>query len=106
MCLVSISNTMTGVDLLWKWLRENWDELSTKLEKGSVIHLAVIGSCIGSLCTEEHLKQLNSFFADKDEVFESMVTNLKEKVKSKIAKFERNKIPVTEWLAGRNLLVD
>ncbi|OVF08628.1 putative metallo-aminopeptidase [Clavispora lusitaniae] len=106
MCLMPMANTLQGVDLLWNWLRNSWDELSSKLGEGSVIHLEVIEACLSRLCTEDHLEQLTLFFSKDDkDVFESIVAKSEEKIKSKITKFHRNR-SVISWLASRNFLAE
>lgn len=99
----SINNTARGVIFLWSWLRENWDAISFKLQYGSVVHLGVVKTCLKGLCTREHSKQVEEFFRGKrDNVFEKSIANVQEKIKGRYLQAEKNRQPLTTWLATKD----
>ncbi|PSK37695.1 hypothetical protein C7M61_003403 [Candidozyma pseudohaemuli] len=101
--LAPINNTAVGVTLLWSWLKENWNAISDKLEYGSVVHLDVVQTCLRSLCTREHSKEVEEFFQGKrDAVLEKSIANTQEKIKVRYLQAEKNRHTLTTWLSTKD----
>lgn len=55
-----------GITSRWEWMKNNWDEITKKLPPAFSMLGSVIQICASSLSTEEQLKDVERFFADKD----------------------------------------
>lgn len=55
-----------GIEARWAWVKDNWDTLYQRLPPGLGMLGTVVQICTASFCTEEQLKDVQNFFADKD----------------------------------------
>ena len=59
-------NSVTGIDLRWTWLKDNWTEIHKRLSTAGTLLGSIVQICAASLCKEEHAADVETFFSDKD----------------------------------------
>lgn len=66
MPLGGLRNHPAGIEARWDWLKTNWDAIYKRLPPALGMLGTVIQLTTASFCTEEQLKDVQSFFAEKD----------------------------------------
>ncbi|ANB10969.1 Aap1p [Sugiyamaella lignohabitans] len=98
--LNGLSTNVAGIQILWDWLREEWDAITKKFPANMGLLLNIIYICTGSLATPQHLKEFDEFFKSKDtKGFDKAVSISRDRLVSRIAWLERDVKDVEEWLA-------
>lgn len=67
MPLSSLRIHSQGILARWEWLKNNWEAVVKRLPPAFSMLGTVVQMCTGSLTTEEQLKDVESFFKDKDQ---------------------------------------
>nr|XP_056705012.1 leucyl-cystinyl aminopeptidase-like [Euleptes europaea] len=63
----TVSQTLPGHLLAWDFVKENWKQLIRKFHSGSFTIQNIVTSTTGRFSTEEHLREVKSFFESKSE---------------------------------------
>lgn len=66
MPLGGLRNHPTGIDARWNWVKSNWDAIYKRFPPALGMLGTVVQLCTASFCTEEQLKDVQTFFQDKD----------------------------------------
>ncbi|KKK27016.1 aminopeptidase [Aspergillus rambellii] len=94
-----------GVEARWAWLKDNWDAIYKRLPPGLGMLSSVVQISTASLCTEEQLKDVQSFFADKDtKGFDRAVDQSLDAIRAKISWVNRDRKDVGSWLKSNGYL--
>jgi aminopeptidase 2 len=88
-----------GVEAMFAWMEENWEELVKRLPPA----LSMLGSMVTILTSgftqKEQLARVEKFFADKaTNGFDQSLAQSMDSVRSKIAWLERDREDVAAWL--------
>ncbi|KAK4152423.1 peptidase family M1-domain-containing protein [Chaetomidium leptoderma] len=88
-----------GIDALYTWMTENWEELVKKLPPA----LSMLGNMVtiftSSFTQKEQLAQVEKFFAGKStNGFNQSLAQSLDSVRSKISWIERDRAEVSAWL--------
>lgn len=88
-----------GIEALFKWMVNNWDELYKRLPPA----LSMLGSMVqimtSSFTKPEQLAQVEKFFADKNTSgYDQALAQSLDGVRSKISWLSRDKSDVAGWL--------
>ncbi|OMP84133.1 Aminopeptidase 2, mitochondrial [Diplodia seriata] len=54
-----------GIEALWKWMTEHWDELEKKLPPGLTMLGTVVSICTSSFTRKEHIQRIEDFFGKR-----------------------------------------
>lgn len=89
-----------GINALFKWMNENWDELYKRLPPA----LSMLGSMVqimtSSFTRQEQLDEVEKFFKDKNtNGYDQSLAQSLDGVRSKIQWLERDRSDVATWLA-------
>lgn len=66
MPLSGLRGHRVGIEKRWEWLKENWDTILSQFPPSLGMLGMIIQLSMSSFCTEEQLKDVAAFFADKD----------------------------------------
>lgn len=88
-----------GIEALFQWMTENWDELYKRLPPS----LSMLGSMItimtSSFTNEDQLSKVEKFFAGKDtKGYDQSLAQSKDAIRSKIAWLGRDRDDVAAWV--------
>jgi aminopeptidase 2 len=54
-----------GCHALWKWVKDNWEELERRLPPSLSMLSSVVSICTSTFTHREHIEDIKSFFANK-----------------------------------------
>jgi len=88
-----------GIEALYQWMTENWDELVKKLPPA----LSMLGTMVtiftSSFTKKEQLEKVEKFFADKStNGFDQSLAQSLDAIRSKISWVERDREDVAAWV--------
>lgn len=88
-----------GIDALFKWMTENWDEIYKRFPSG----LSMLGSLVqimtSSFTKAEQLEAVEAFFKDKDtKGYDKSLAQSTDSIRSKISWLGRDREDVADWL--------
>ncbi|KAK4205326.1 putative mitochondrial aminopeptidase 2 precursor [Triangularia verruculosa] len=88
-----------GIEALYQWMTENWDELVKKLPPA----LSMLGTMVtiftSSFTKKEQLAKVEQFFADKStNGFDQSLAQSLDAIRSKISWIERDREDVAAWV--------
>ncbi|KAL5333550.1 peptidase family M1-domain-containing protein [Aspergillus crustosus] len=105
MPLGGLRSHAAGIDARWNWVQENWDLLYQRLPPGLGMLGTVLQLCTSSFCTEEQLKKVQSFFADKDtKGFDRAIEQSFDAIRAKVSWVKRDRGDVGSWLKSKGYL--
>lgn len=91
-----------GVEALWTWMKENWDELKKRLPPGLSMLSSVVTICTSSFTHAEHIADIRAFFADRTtKGFDQSLAQSLDAIKAKENWIERDSQDVKDWLSKR-----
>ncbi|KAL2841267.1 peptidase family M1-domain-containing protein [Aspergillus pseudoustus] len=94
-----------GIDARWAWVKDSWDALYQRLPPGLGMLGTVVQICTASFCTEEQLKDVQKFFADKDtKGFDRAVEQSLDAIRAKVSWVKRDRSDVGSWLKSKGYL--
>ncbi|KAL1959712.1 hypothetical protein VTO42DRAFT_1298 [Malbranchea cinnamomea] len=107
MVLAGLRLHAAGITARWEWLKNNWDAITKRLPPAFSMLGSVIQICASSLSTEEQLKDVESFFQDKDKKgFDRALEQTLDAIRAKVAWLKRDQADVEGWLKTNGYLVD
>lgn len=88
-----------GIEALFTWMTDNWDELVKKLPSA----LSMLGTMVtiftSSFTKKEQLEKVEKFFSDKStNGFNQSLAQSLDAIRSKISWLERDRADVAGWL--------
>ncbi len=88
-----------GIEALFTWMTENWDELYKRLPPA----LSMLGSMVtimtSSFTSADQLARIEQFFREKDtKGFDQSLAQSLDAIRSKIAWLERDRADVASWV--------
>jgi aminopeptidase 2 len=88
-----------GIEALFAWLEENWDQLVVKVPPSTVMLGSLVSIFTSSFTKKEQLDRVEKLFAGKSTVgFEMALAQSLDAIRSKISYLERDREDVHQWL--------
>ncbi|KAL1611048.1 Aminopeptidase 2 mitochondrial [Nothophoma quercina] len=94
-----------GCKALWKFTKDNWDELVKRLPISLPLLSSVVAIATSSFTHREHIKDIEAFFKDKNtKGFDMSLSQALDSVSAKAAWLERDSEDVKAWLKEHKYL--
>ncbi|KAF1815182.1 hypothetical protein P152DRAFT_456232 [Eremomyces bilateralis CBS 781.70] len=91
-----------GVEAMWAWMQENWDELKKRLPPGLTMLSSVVTICTSGFTHSEHMDSLRAFFeARSTKGFDQSLAQSLDAIRAKQNWIERDSEDVKAWLTKR-----
>jgi aminopeptidase 2 len=88
-----------GIQALFTWMTENWDELARKLPAGLSMLGSMVTICTSSFTSTKDKERVEKFFATKStKGFEMSLAQSLESIQAKSAWLERDRSDVANWV--------
>ena len=94
-----------GTEALWKFTKDNWNELVKRLPVSLPLLSSVVAMATSSFTHREHIKDIEAFFKDKStKGFDMSLSQALDSVSAKAAWLERDSEDVKTWLQAHKYL--
>jgi aminopeptidase 2 len=94
-----------GCEALWKWVKDNWEELERRLPPSLSMLSSVVSIATSTFTHREHIKDIESFFANKStKGFDMSLSQSIESIGAKASWVERDSEDVKQWLKKHKYL--
>ncbi len=88
-----------GIEALYGWMTENWDELARRLPAGLSMLGSMVSICTSSFSSQADIDRITKFFADKStKGFDQSLAQSLDSIKAKAAWLERDREDVKKWV--------
>lgn len=88
-----------GIEALYTWMTENWDELARKLPAGLSMLGSMVSICTSSFTSLKDKERVEKFFSEKStKGFEMGLAQSLESIQAKSAWLERDRKDVAAWV--------
>lgn len=99
MPIASLRTHAEGVDAVFQWMQDNWDELSRRLPPGLSMLGSVVSICTSSFTSEAGLQRVQKFFEERStKGFEMPLAQSCDAIKAKSAWLGRDREDVKKWV--------
>lgn len=90
-----------GVEALYSWMTDNWDELARRLPAGLSMLGTMVSICTGSFTTKEGKQRIEEFFKQRStKGFDQGLAQSLDSITAKSAWVERDREDIKTWLAA------
>ncbi|KAI9668236.1 MAG: Aminopeptidase 2 mitochondrial [Bathelium mastoideum] len=94
-----------GIEALWTWMTQHWEELQTVLPPGLTMLSSVVAICTSALTKKEQWDEVEAFFKDKStKGFDRALAQSSDSVRAKDMWRTRDAEDVKAWLKERGYL--
>ncbi|KAI9671537.1 MAG: Aminopeptidase 2 mitochondrial [Caeruleum heppii] len=94
-----------GIEALWQWMMDNWDELVKRLPPGLSMLGSVVQICTSSFTQQAQKDDIVKFFKDRStKGFDQGLAQSMDSVSAKISWLQRDKGDVESWLKENGYL--
>jgi aminopeptidase 2 len=88
-----------GIEALYGWMTDNWDEISKRFPAGLSMLGSIVGMCTSSFSTYTDVERVQGFFADKStKGFDQALAQSLDAIRAKAAWLERDTADVKQWV--------
>ncbi|CZT42721.1 probable aminopeptidase 2 [Rhynchosporium secalis] len=88
-----------GIEALYNWMTENWDELARRLPAGLSMLGSMVAICTSSFSSQKDIDRVTKFFSDKStKGFDQSLAQSLDSIKAKAAWLERDREDVKKWV--------
>ncbi|EPQ62748.1 Bgt-2285 [Blumeria graminis f. sp. tritici] len=88
-----------GIESLYSWMMENWDELTKRLPAGLSMLGSVVSMCTSAFTSDDDLTRVEKFFSERStKGFDQALAQSCDNIKSKAAWLKRDRQDVKEWV--------
>jgi aminopeptidase 2 len=88
-----------GIEALYNWMTENWDELVRRLPPELSMLDSVVSICTSGFSSQDGLQRIQEFFARKStKGFDQVLAQSCDAVKAKVAWLDRDRKDVQDWV--------
>lgn len=88
-----------GIEALWSWVQNNWDEVTKRLPPGLSMLGSVVSITTSGFTSESRIQEINQFFATKStKGFDQGLAQSLDTIKSKASWVKRDSDDVNKWL--------
>ena len=100
---IALAANSKARDILWQFIKDNWDALCTKLAGNSVILDRYVRTSLEKFASYEKEKDIMNFFKDKDTSgFDHGLVQVSDTIRGNANYKERDKALVLEWLEAHD----
>lgn len=97
-----LSGHADGINALWGYVKENWDDIYKRFPPSGMMLGAIITISTSGFTRPEQLKDVESFFDGKDKTgYDRTLEQSKDSIRSKISWVERDQEDLIKWLKER-----
>ena len=97
--LGSLRSHPEGIEQLYGWMTENWDELAKKFPAGLSMLGSIVSICTSSFTSQASLERIQTFFANKNtNGFDQSLAQSSDAIRAKSAWLARDRGDVAEWV--------
>lgn len=90
-----------GIEQLYGWMTENWDELAKKFPAGLSMLGSIVSICTSSFTSQASLERIQTFFANKNtNGFDQSLAQSSDAIRAKSAWLARDRGDVAEWVGA------
>jgi aminopeptidase 2 len=94
-----------GCHALWKWVKDNWEELERRLPPSLSMLSSVVSITTSSFTHREHIEDIQAFFKNKStKGFDMSLSQSIDAISAKAAWLERDAEDVKTWLQEHKYL--
>jgi aminopeptidase 2 len=94
-----------GCHALWKFVKDNWEELKRRLPTSLPLMSSVISIATSTFTQREHIKDIEAFFEGKStKGFDMSLSQSIDSISAKAAWIERDSDDVKSWLKEHKYL--
>jgi aminopeptidase 2 len=103
--LSALRSHAEGCQALWKWVKDNWEELERRLPPSLGMLSNVVSISTSSFTHREHIDDVKAFFAEKSTTgFDMSLDQSIDSISAKAAWLERDSEDVKQWLKEHKYL--
>jgi aminopeptidase 2 len=103
--LSALRSHAEGCEALWKWVKDNWEELERRLPPSLNMLSNVVSISTSSFTHREHIEDVKAFFAGKStKGFDMTLDQSIDSISAKAAWLERDSEDVKQWLKEHKYL--
>jgi aminopeptidase 2 len=103
--LAALRSHPDGCHALWKWVKDNWEELERRLPPSLSMLSSVVSITTSSFTHREHIEDIQAFFKDKStKGFDMSLSQSIDAISAKAAWLERDAEDVKTWLQEHKYL--
>ena len=100
-----LSTTSVGIEMRWKWMQKNWDELVQRLPPSMSMLSSVVSICVAGFTRQSQLEDVEGFFRKVDKKgFDRSLEQSCDSVRAKSGWLERDGEDVGRWLTEKGYL--
>lgn len=97
----TLAANRVGRPLLWKFIKENWAQIESKIGGNPILVDRFIGVSLSKFTSTKDLDEIEEFFKNKDTTaFDRTLGTAKDKVRGRAAYRERDAAVLKEWLVA------
>lgn len=90
-----------GIQALFTWMTENWNELTNRLPPGLTMLGSVVSLCTSAFNSEEDLNRIQSFFSQRStKGFDLALAQSCDNIRSKSSWLARDREDVKKWITS------
>jgi aminopeptidase 2 len=90
-----------GIEALYGWMVENWDELARRLPAGLSMLGTMVSICTSSFTRSEDIERIQTFFARRStKGFDQGLAQSLDAVRAKAAWLGRDRKDVADWVSS------
>ncbi|KAF2015914.1 hypothetical protein BU24DRAFT_433217 [Aaosphaeria arxii CBS 175.79] len=94
-----------GINALWKWVKDNWEELERRLPPSLSMLSSVVSITTSSFTHQEHIDDIQKFFSTKStKGFDKALAQSCDAISAKAAWIKRDSEDVKAWLKKHGYL--
>lgn len=103
--LVGLRSHQEGIEAMWKWAQNNWDEIVSRLQPGSPLLGHVLTLTTSGYTSTKAANEITAFFAAKDtRGYDQNLAQALDNIKAKAQWVERDRIVVSNYLKQNGYL--
>lgn len=96
-----------GIEALYGWMTENWDELARRLPAGLSMLGTIVSICTSSFSSQKDIDRIQKFFGERStKGFDQALAQSLDAIRAKSAWLERDRKDIADWVKayqGKNL---
>lgn len=90
-----------GIEALFSWMTDNWEELARRLPAGLSMLGSMVSICTSSFASTEGLERVQKFFSDKStKGFDSSLAQSCDAIRAKSAWIARDRQDIKDWVGS------
>ena len=103
--LVGLRTHREGIEAMWKWAQDNWDEIVSRLQPGSPVLGHVLTLTTSGYTSTKAVNEITSFFSSKDtRGYDQSLAQALDAIKAKAQWVERDREVVFNYLKQNGYL--